>query len=217
VKELVDLLPNLGVEAKNVCFVGGTGGGWKDKLAWNPVDKLILKAEDKAVSKKITDFVNSNKKKLIIGYISYDFGHRLQNIPITKTDGLRLPDIFLLAFDNYIENVQGELKLALRDRTRSSRMINKSFTKTMSRDYYNKSFADIMNYIKSGHVYQINFTHRLESSTQQTPRDIFYRLAKNNRAPMMGYIEGPDFELLSMSPERFIKVEKDVITTTPIK
>lgn len=221
--KLLTMLAKIDSSLTSVSFLGGAGNGWPNRLAFNPSDSLTLK-ENVATSEKLIDFVAKNKGKLIIGYLSYDFGCQLHHIKQTKIDDLSLPDIYFLAYDNYLEETNGQIKsvgkkVVLSDKPTSSDkdILGEKFQKTMPKAKYDKLFDETMNYIKSGHIYQINLSQRLTAKFQNSPRDLFVRIAKNSQASMIGYIESPDFELLSLSPERFIKTQGKSIFTTPIK
>lgn len=220
---LLSMLPMLDSTAKNVSLLGGTGDGWPARLAFNPYSILNLKSSE-ATANKLIEFINEHRGKLIIGFISYDFGLQQQGVKTARADDLNLPDIYFLAYDNYIEAADGQIKnvggpvpLTNRSSKPIGTMLDDNFRATISTDSYNEMFDKIINYIKSGHVYQINLAHRLQATSRQNPRMLFSQMAKNNQASMMGYIEGEKFELLSVSPERFIKTNGALITTAPIK
>ena len=76
---------------------------------------------------------------------------------------------------------------------------------------------EIKDILKEGDIYQINHTHRLEGKTGLHPRELFQRIIQKNRVDFLSYIEGDGFEILSASPERFIRINEDQIETYPVK
>ncbi|MBW3569129.1 anthranilate synthase component I family protein [Candidatus Parcubacteria bacterium] len=221
--KLLNMLPMLERTTKNVSLLGGTGGGWPARLAFNPCGIITLMGAEAAPDKLIR-FINEHKGKLTVGFISYDFGLHRQGVKSAKSDDLNLPDIYFLAYDNYLEavgdqikNVGGPVPLTKKSPKTFDAMLDDNFRATISTDSYNEMFDKIISYIKSGHVYQINLTHRLQGASRQNPRVLFSQMAKKNQASMMGYIEGENFELLSVSPESFLKTDGALITTAPIK
>lgn len=222
---LLDLALKLDQSARNVCLLGGNGeSGWTSRLAFNPVDKLVLKKPNADLN-KLLNFIKSNKTNLVVGYISYDLGCQLQAVANKKPDDLKLPDIYFLAFDKYLEEKAGvirnpgELELPRQNNALKSSpgTRSKTFQAEQKRADYNKSFDRIQEYIKSGHIYQINLTHRLMGRSSVDPRRLFSKIARHNQASMMGYLEAEDFEILSFSPERFVKTKGSHITSSPIK
>src|SRR6266568_8888945 len=182
-----------------------TGSGWQRNIAGTPCDSYTYYRGGQL---QLSEFVERNQGKIIIGMISYDLGYELLNIQQTKPDDLALPDVYFLAFD-YINDVNLE--------ETSRPQVELEFTPQLSRTEYNRAFEKLKAYIYEGDVYQANLTHRLESSYDADPRQLFAHLAHHNPATMSAYLEGPDFAILSCSPERFISINDGLIETTPIK
>lgn len=218
---LSDVLPHIDDSIKNICLLTGSEGGWSEKLAWEPSEKFVSDNQN-----GLKEFISSNQKKnnLVIGFFSYEFGLKQYNLSSKKKDDLGLPCVYFLAYDNYIIktkeglSLHGSKKLKLNTKTRLiPEKLAEPFKLAGSKKSYSEQFYKIKKYIRSGHIYQVNLTHRLISSTESHPRDIFYELNKNNRAGMKAYLEADGFEIISMSPERFIKTKGQNIYTTPIK
>jgi len=87
----------------------------------------------------------------------------------------------------------------------------------MTQSAYDKAYKKIKHHIKEGDIYQINLTHCLQAKTTLPPRELFLRILKTNPVDFLAYIEGDGFEVLSASPERFIKVTNRKIETCPVK
>ena len=63
----------------------------------------------------------------------------------------------------------------------------------------------------------MNLTQRLMIESQKSPLEVFSYLRKFNPAPFSAYLDFQDFQLVSASPERFIKMKDRLIETRPIK
>jgi para-aminobenzoate synthetase component 1 len=87
----------------------------------------------------------------------------------------------------------------------------------MDRDYYLRAIERIKRYIYDGDVYQINFSQRFECNYHAKPIELFHWQNLYNSSGYAAYIDGGDFQIVSASPEMFITVEDDVISTKPIK
>jgi para-aminobenzoate synthetase component I len=72
-------------------------------------------------------------------------------------------------------------------------------------------------YIRSGDIYQVNLSHRLAAACNGSGWDLFGRLRDASPAPFAAYIDCGDFELVSSSPEQFLKLSGSSICTRPIK
>ena len=208
---LYEKFTKLSAKEKNVCFLYSGGEKGKNILAWNPIDKFSYKIGDKKNNFK--KFLAKNKQHKLIGYFSYDLAYELYDIKKTAKDDLNLPDIYFLAFDKWLEekNTGKTLTIEL-PKSKSS-----NFKATQAKQSYEKAYKKIKHHIKEGDIYQINLTHRLEGKTEENPRDLFLKVIEKNPVEFLAYIEGENFEILSASPERFIKIKNRQIETCPIK
>jgi para-aminobenzoate synthetase component 1 len=87
----------------------------------------------------------------------------------------------------------------------------------MSRNAYANAFSRIKHYLKEGDCYQINLTQRFASPCQGDPWTAYQALRQINAAPFSAYLNLPDAQVLSSSPERFLKVTDSQVETKPIK
>ncbi|MFP6664099.1 MAG: anthranilate synthase component I family protein [Deltaproteobacteria bacterium] len=74
-----------------------------------------------------------------------------------------------------------------------------------------------LEYIAAGDIYQLNLAGRLVGETEQSHATTYLRLRQAQPVPFGVYFDAGDFKLLSNSPERFLRVHGDAITTEPIK
>lgn len=209
---------------KNVCFLHSEN---KKIIAFNPASKFSYKNNKEKI--KLEEFVNKERKKgrKIIGFFSYDIAYKLHNVKQTAKDDLNLPDIHFYSFKNWIENSKIHSKdksylkkieeIANREIEKPQKHRSKNFKTTTKKSDYKKAYKKIKNYIKEGDIYQINLTHRLEAETDMPAKELFIKTLKHNKVEYAAYIEGEGFEILSASPERFVKIENRKIQTCPIK
>ena len=71
-------------------------------------------------------------------------------------------------------------------------------------------------YIRAGDVYQVNLSQRLTVSTKEDPFGVYKRLRRVNPAPFAFYLDLEELKLVSSSPERLLRVEREVVQTRPI-
>jgi para-aminobenzoate synthetase component 1 len=72
-------------------------------------------------------------------------------------------------------------------------------------------------YIRAGDVYQVNLSHRLSTPCPYTGPAFFRSLNDVSPAPFSAYMDAGDFELVSSSPELFLRLSGAQIRTRPIK
>jgi len=224
------LFLRLGAE-RHVCFLTGTGpDAWETVMGFNPAEVFSAKAGGTKALKAFVERSIQNRRKLI-GYISYDLGCALHEVPLTARDDLSLPDIFFCAFDNYIsfsgctasihytDPLFPGLVAAISRRPLSPalRAPATPFAAEHTRQQYARAFKRIKKYIYNGDIYQINLSHRLRAETLLPARTLFVNIMEKNPVGFLAYIEGDGCEILSASPERFVKTLNRSIRTCPIK
>lgn len=87
----------------------------------------------------------------------------------------------------------------------------------LNKKQYAEKFAQIMQHIRQGDTYQINFAQRWQVAMQDDPWDLYQLLREKNPAPFAAFIPLPQGAILSCSPERFLTVHDREVTTMPIK
>lgn len=87
----------------------------------------------------------------------------------------------------------------------------------MDRDYYLRMFDKIKRHIYDGDVYQINFSQRFECDYATGAIDLFHWQNRYNPSGYSAYIDGPEFKIVSASPEMFMTINDRHISTKPIK
>ena len=95
-----------------------------------------------------------------------------------------------------------------------------SLASNMSRQEYERKVRGVIDEIQAGNLYQANLTRKFYGNWDTAPDGLtlFTRLCKESPAPYSAYLRMPDAEILSSSPELFLRVESDGhVTTRPIK
>jgi para-aminobenzoate synthetase component 1 len=87
----------------------------------------------------------------------------------------------------------------------------------MDKDFYVHAFNRIKHYLKEGDCYQVNLTQRFVADCEGDPWTAYKTLRQLNAAPFSGYLNLPELQILSSSPERFLKLTDGVVETKPIK
>ncbi|MBI6914984.1 aminodeoxychorismate synthase component I [Pseudomonas juntendi] len=175
----------------------------------------------------------------LIGYLSYDFGRRLEHLPSNAVDDLGLPDAQLglyawaLVSDHQCGTSQLVFHPSLPQHERE-RLISffAGSEHTPDGDFqllapmagdlqpaqYQAAFDQVQRYIQAGDCYQINLTQRFRAPCKGDPWQAYKALRQACPTPFSGYQQLADGSaLLSFSPERFIRVSQRQVETRPIK
>lgn len=88
---------------------------------------------------------------------------------------------------------------------------------TLSREEFVKRVRKAQDYIRRGHIYQVNLAQRLSVKGQQEGWDLYTALSEASPAPFSAYLDCGEFELVSSSPELFLRMSGRGVQTRPIK
>lgn len=177
----------------------------------------------------------------LLGYLSYDLKDMLEDLPKTCVDDLGLPDIcfyapsIILVQDRWENDTRlfiprrSEQQVA-EERTYFFDTLNRQQTSkgtyqsahaegksNFERPQYLKSIEKIVRYIAAGHVYQVNLSQRFLMDFSGDAYTLFTDLFNANPAPFFAYVHAGDHQIVSTSPERFLKQDGRQLETRPIK
>ncbi len=172
-----------------------------------------------------------------IGYLSYDIGRSLETIPDIAINDIALPQAVVGIYDwsivvdhqlqktfftsahdfNHpkIKKILGVLNTKPPKQKNFS--LTKNFKSNMSRDYYQDAFDRIKKHIIAGDCYQVNLAQRFSAEFTGSSWHAYKILREKNPAPYAAFMQLENAAVLSLSPERFIKVTERVVETKPIK
>ncbi len=220
-------------------------GGRSIALDANPFDTLEVLLEFFELHRGCTGAEGGLPVKAgLFGYISYDLKNFIEKLPRTAVNDLALPDMCLYAPSVLVvhdrrdgcswlcspkwerpDSDYEERRKAALDRLSAppADMDGFSFQSSgrlrasMSKQYYLEAVGAIKGFIRSGDIYQANFAQRFETDFYGSPFAFFKHLFETAPAPFYAYINAGDHQIVSTSPERFIKQSGREIETRPIK
>lgn len=82
---------------------------------------------------------------------------------------------------------------------------------------YVQAVAAAREYICAGDIFQVNLSQRFDADLPISPYELYRRLREINPAPFAAYFDFGDVAVASSSPERFLRVQGDLVETRPIK
>lgn len=91
--------------------------------------------------------------------------------------------------------------------------LKSSFTK---KDYI-LAVKKAKEYIKKGDIYQVNLSQAFQARTDLSGFEIYRRLRKISPAYFNGYLDCGSFQILSSSPEGFLRLRNSAVVTRPMK
>ena len=72
-------------------------------------------------------------------------------------------------------------------------------------------------YIREGDIYQVNLSQEFNAKTHSSGYEIYRRLRKISPSYFSAYLDCGDYQILSSSPEGFLRLEGNLVTTRPMK
>jgi para-aminobenzoate synthetase component 1 len=82
---------------------------------------------------------------------------------------------------------------------------------------YLTAVTRVREYILAGDIFQANLSQRFEAPLREAPWPLYRRLREINPAAFGAYMDCGDFQVLSVSPERFLRLSGTQVETRPIK
>ncbi len=182
-----------------------------------------------------------------VGYLSYDLGNYLEKLPKTAKDDTNVYDLYFGFYNYVIviDHLEGKTYIATPDldiekeqlilklveekiknaelrgidnicyeeKNIDSIKLKSNFTK----EEFKNAVKKVQNYIKQGDIYQANLTQRFSGKTNLSSYELYRDLRRISPAPFGAYLNFEGYNILSNSPERFIKCINNKIETRPIK
>ncbi|WP_296185179.1 aminodeoxychorismate synthase component I [Pseudomonas sp. UBA1879] len=175
----------------------------------------------------------------LIGYLAYDFGRLLEPLPSRAIDDLHLPSarlgLYAWALISDHQQRTSQLvfhpSLSLDQRARLIGLFEQPpidndavfrlttpFSADTSAEQYRQAITKIHAFIQAGDCYQVNYAQRFRAQYRGDSWAAYQALRVACPTPFAGYLSLPDNgAVLSLSPERFVKVSQRQVETRPIK
>jgi len=173
-----------------------------------------------------------------LGYFSYDLARRLEKLPVTAKDQEDIAEMAVGIYSwavivdhlqkkswlvgsepkqtEWLDLVEQFNSLSVDDQQNDFKVLEKPQS-NMDKSYYQQAFEKIKFYLQEGDSYQVNLAQRFCCSCSGNPWEAYKILRQINAAPFSSYLNFPEVQVLSSSPERFLKVTDAEVETKPIK
>jgi len=164
------------------------------------------------------------------GWLGYDLGRVIEPITLRRAADRAVPDVAFVRYGSVVAvGASGSVR-----RVHGRASAPPSFEcrpgatggappglgpmqSSLSRHDHAHAVGAIKDLLVAGDCYQVNLTRRLHSERAAEPRDLFAALARVNPAPHAALVSCGDVAVVSASPERFLRLDGDLVETAPIK
>ncbi len=174
----------------------------------------------------------------LIGFLAYDFGARLERVPTTAVQDRRLPHARLglyswalvndhlqrttyLVFHPRVADAERRRLIALFDDAPSPHLpsfrLAAQFSADQPRVQYQRAVERIQRYIAAGDCYQVNYAQRFQAPCSGDPWHAYQALRAACPTPFAAFTPLASGAIVSLSPERFLRLSERRVETRPIK
>ena len=189
----------------------------------------------------VSDFISDGDLPFnggAIGYFSYDLARRLETLPVIAEDAEHIAEmaVGIYKWAVIVDHQQQKSYLVGHDceeqqwhaliaqfsqlpepQEHDAFKVVGTINSNMDEAIYTLAFNRIKRYLKEGDCYQVNLAQRFVARCEGDPWIAYQLLRELNAAPFSCYLNLPEVQILSSSPERFLKLTKGVVETKPIK
>ncbi|ARC53446.1 aminodeoxychorismate synthase component I [Candidatus Riesia pediculischaeffi] len=170
-----------------------------------------------------------------VGIWSYDLFRSIENFPMNRKRSLNFPDmaigiyfwalivdhkqkhVFLISYDDPKDRLDWIEKQKNHSREKNFSIVEK-WSSNLSKTQYCRKVERIKDYLISGDCYQVNLSQRFRARYVGDEWKAFLNLIQVNQSPLSAFIRLRRNCVISLSPERFLRVDRNrAIETRPIK
>ena len=176
-----------------------------------------------------------------IGYFGYDLGRRFERLPRLAQRDIEMPDMAVGFYDWAVVVDHESRRTWLTGQGRDERTCDlwsdivervsipqdapstepfrvvSAVVSNLDRAAYGDAFDRVQEHIRVGDCYQVNLAQRFSTEVRGDSWQAYEKLRDLNPAPFAAYLSTPAGDVLSSSPERFLRLRGDQAETRPIK
>ena len=197
-------------------------------IAWDP-DKVFSGNISELNKDDFFAFISSYcKEHFIAGYIGYEACQWIEDLPRPRGTDRPNPDIYLAAYSRFLvfDHIQKTwfcwhkgtpLSMPKSYKKRheggSSRMIGFNQSKAA----YIENIGHVLDHIRAGDVYQINYTQRVYFTSSGDSFDLYLRLKEIQPVSYAAFVNMGEGLVISGSPELFLRLDNKRLLSKPMK
>ncbi|EKN65831.1 anthranilate synthase component I [Neobacillus bataviensis LMG 21833] len=179
-----------------------------------------------------------------VGYVGYDIIRSYEIIGEEYSNGLDMPDVHLMFYEEVIvfDHLEEKIMLCglpLTETTTEEVIENRlkkrieelkqpiyyrdeepfhfsGFYSDTEKETFIKQVEIAKEHILAGDIFQVVLSRRMKSSFQGTPLSLYRKHRSHNPTPYMFYIDFDDYTVIGSSPESLIKTKGKMVISNPI-
>ncbi|MFB6278397.1 MAG: aminodeoxychorismate synthase component I [Salinibacter sp.] len=155
----------------------------------------------------------TDQGRYVAGYLSYEAGYPFVDLDIP--DHAEQPLAWFGVYDAPRRLAPADVETGLN--ALDARSTVRDVRLGVSRPEYIDAIEAVRRHIGRGNVYQINYTAPLRFQVEGDPRALYRRLRSRQRVPYAAYLNCGARQILSLSPELFVRREGTRARTRPMK
>ena len=197
-------------------------------IAWQP-EKVFSGNISKLNKDDFFAFISSHwQEYFIAGYIGYEACQWIEDLPTPSGTDTPNSDIYLAAYPRFLvfDHIRKTWSCWHKDAPisvpkssmrrhpgGSSKMIGFNQSKTA----YLENIGRVLDYIRAGDVYQINYTQRVYFSCSGDSFDLYLRLKEIQPVSYAAFVNTGEGLVISGSPELFLRLDSKRVLSKPMK
>jgi len=203
-----DIVPSVrAVLGSSLIQDAAAGGWWQFRAAREIV--VATRVDDVLDALRHTESRVNRDGSWAAGFISYEAGPAFDPAIRARPPG-DLPLLWLGLYD--------EPRLVQLPQPATTGVVPQyRWQPSVDRDHYDRAIAQIRALIAAGDTYQVNYTLRLRAPSVEDPFALFLRMCHANEPRHGAYLECGRFIICSASPELFLQLAGNTLTSRPMK
>lgn len=157
--------------------------------------------------------------RYVAGYLAYEAGAAF-GLAVKHSDGLPLAwmAVYVQESVRRLTAKEWSAVVAAVDTARIAGLLAGAAPRlSVTRDEYSRAIGCVRELIAAGDTYQVNYTVRARFEPALDPFDYFLALVRRQPVPYAAYLDLGDTQMLSLSPEQFLRRQGTVIESMPMK
>lgn len=225
IDSLLDRLIAASANGEDFCLLESGAEGNEVVLGIGSSSSFVLNSTD---AQSFADFQSwLDQHPHAMGWLGYDLKNRIEKLESKNDDPLKFPEISFFSPAELIKakgKINWEGFTSLPDERENAKYSQNEDDSSfdirplISKQEYLQNVRKIKQHIQSGDVYELNYCQAFIGSKPKFDLLTTYaRLSKQTQAPMSGMMSVGGHQILSGSPERFIRKQDQTIISQPIK
>ncbi|AVR47003.1 aminodeoxychorismate synthase, component I [Christiangramia fulva] len=171
----------------------------------------------------------------IFGYLSYDLKNDVEDLKSENFDGLQFPDLYFFQPQkliflkgnkvefHYLKMLDDEIdtdfnQISSTDVSSPEKLPNIQVKPRISPDQYLEKVNEMLRHIHRGDIYEANFCQEFYAeNVDLNAIEIYQSLNQISKPPFAAFLKLENFNLISASPERYLKKKGKDLLSQPIK